>query len=85
MLNNKLHQHQVVIETTSRTSRTHGFETSKLKDFKSSDLPTKPKSKAQKLRDLERRKTFLERETMFFVALFRTFGQRIQEIILTAS
>ena len=64
MLNNKLHQHRVVIEMPSRTSRTHGFETSKFRDFKGSDLPTKTKSKAQKLRDLERRKTFLERKTV---------------------
>ena len=60
MSNNKLHQDRVVIEMPSRTSRTHGFEISKFRDFKRSDLPTKPKSKAQKLRDLERRKAFLK-------------------------
>ena len=67
MSHNKTHHQVTVIEMPSRTRyhlRMCGFETSKIRDFKGSDLPTKPKSKAQKLRDLERRKTFLERKTV---------------------
>ena len=64
MSNNKLYQHRVVIDMPPRTSRTHGFETSKFRDFKGSDLPIKPKSKTQMLCDLERRNTFLERKTV---------------------
>ena len=67
MSHNKTHQQITVIEMPSRTRyhlRMCGFETSKIRDFKGSDLLTKPKNKAQKLLDLERRKTFLERKTV---------------------
>ena len=61
MSHNKTHHQVTVIEMPSRTRyhlRMCGFETSKIRDFKGSDLLTKPKSKAQKVRDLEGEKHF---------------------------